>query len=1523
MKKTLSLLLAVIMIIGLVPLGTISAFAANPAIVKVESVSAIPDSTVDVAISITDNPGIASMGFTMSFDESLTLVGATNGEAFSELTMTPPAQLKKTGSVTGSCRFAWLGSDNVTEDGVILNLKFKVSNDAELNKNCVIFIACEKDDVLDENRTAVPVTTQNGKVTIISYTPGDVDGNSTINMLDVLTLCQFYVDGCRYDPNGYAVNINPESGDVDANGKVNMLDVLMICQYYVDGCKYDPAGYGVILLPGKKACEHSMQHFNAKEATCTESGNIEYWYCDKCNDYFADAAGNDVITIEYTIVEAKGHHEIADEGTPATPTTHGYTAGVWCDRCETWISGHESINPIAPDESNISYRHYVRTTNANGDVEIVYDSYLSTHEIVNPNPNTYIEGVGIDELIEGVKTDDGKQVSANGYRFLGWYEKPEATAKRVYSISPDEKGNKILYGIWSKEEYTIIFDNTSMNLPSSTKTYTVDQKIPLDKPSVDRYVFLGWTTDRDELVSEIKPGTTGNFTLHSNWTSKRNLAKPVANLGSPLIVEDTVAGRILFTYEIGQVENVPLYTIKNLPSAGGVVSVYTETVTKAIGTTDASTVAKAIDHITTDSTAWTLSEDWNETTHIEDSVLNEHGYDRKTGTEVGKTSSNTYTLTTNEYDNTVVKANEGSVATTTQYNTKDVDSRETWESKANLSVSDTQSAKYTDSAKVSAEVGVGYGPVSAKVGASAETSTEISSSTTAGASAETTIAHENSSHSKTGTDTVTVADNTKTTTSDKGWSKTTNSTSSSSSSLTQYEEQTLSEKIAEEYKYGQSYAKGGSNSNSAAWSTSLGESDQYSSTLTYFNSEETTEGVSYTINGETDGSYRLVRAGIVHVFAVVIYDIANAQYSVATYAVLDDETYTYIDYSATSAAKFDDNQNGVLPFEIPYSVNDYVNGRIVATEGLEYSEATLSTGEYDGNNTSVIIPEFFSVDNQDGTNSAYTVRHISAETFSGNTDLKSVLLSNYIREIPDSAFAGCTSLQFVYGSEISSIGNYAFDGCTSLGDFKVASTITSIGENAFRGVKSIVVDASSKEVVFGAINSGAKRITINISAISDDMNNITLEIPDTVEYFELQGGRNTFKGLKIKSDAKETILNGITITNSTGIPLEISSENVTFNQVIVESPSYVLLLKSHAPNVTLYGTSRLISSSENAMVCRNVTFDKISSNVTSKLEVTGNVLYYGKLNNTTLISFSERGEMVSLTADEFEKYIKGSFSIIFDSNGGAVEKDNMIAYVGTEIGNLPVPVRDYYTFDGWFTTADGGQKVTSSTVFNSAENITLFAHWTQNSLSNWVLATEVPTTAQVVNEKWGYTLREFTDSSKSSLSGWTPNGSDWKWSDYGSWSGWSTSSASTSDSRQVETKTVTDRAAYTNYRYWVYRSSDGYAMGTKNFTIDGRVCNVYDEINITWALNGPDSSGLYGTYQSQHPSYSGKSWCNRWFFGEATYVPAATHTEYRYRDRSKIYTYHYYKDSQLEATSDPTGQANISNVVKYVQYRAK
>ncbi|MEG1461446.1 MAG: S-layer homology domain-containing protein, partial [Oscillospiraceae bacterium] len=50
---------------------------------------------------------------------------------------------------------------------------------------------------------------------------------------------------------------------------------------------------------------------------------------------------------------------------------------------------------------------------------------------------------------------------------------------------------------------------------------------------------------------------------------------------------------------------------------------------------------------------------------------------------------------------------------------------------------------------------------------------------------------------------------------------------------------------------------------------------------------------------------------------------------------------------------------------------------------------------------------------------------------------------------------------------------------------------------------------------------------------------------------------------------------------------------------------------------------------------------------------------------------------------------------------------------GGKLSSLPTPTRDGHTFDGWFTAASDGTKVTKETTFD--KNTTIYAHWTASS----------------------------------------------------------------------------------------------------------------------------------------------------------------------------------------------------------------
>ena len=89
------------------------------------------------------------------------------------------------------------------------------------------------------------------------------------------------------------------------------------------------------------ATGHRLTHVEAKEATCTEAGNIEYWTCSECGKRFSDAEGTTEITAEATVVAAKGHSLEKTEAKDATCTEAGNIEYWTCSECEKLFKDSE------------------------------------------------------------------------------------------------------------------------------------------------------------------------------------------------------------------------------------------------------------------------------------------------------------------------------------------------------------------------------------------------------------------------------------------------------------------------------------------------------------------------------------------------------------------------------------------------------------------------------------------------------------------------------------------------------------------------------------------------------------------------------------------------------------------------------------------------------------------------------------------------------------------------------------------------------------------------------------------------------------------------------------------------------------------------------------------------------------------------------------------------------------------------------------------------------------------------------
>lgn len=72
-------------------------------------------------------------------------------------------------------------------------------------------------------------------------------------------------------------------------------------------------------------------------------------------------------------------------------------------------------------------------------------------------------------------------------------------------------------------------------------------------------------------------------------------------------------------------------------------------------------------------------------------------------------------------------------------------------------------------------------------------------------------------------------------------------------------------------------------------------------------------------------------------------------------------------------------------------------------------------------------------------------------------------------------------------------------------------------------------------------------------------------------------------------------------------------------------------------------------------------------------------------------------------------------TVTYDANGGTVSTQSKVYNLSDSYGSLPTPIRTGYTFDGWYTAAKGGARITSDSVIVNAEDHTLFAQWTGKS----------------------------------------------------------------------------------------------------------------------------------------------------------------------------------------------------------------
>ena len=75
-------------------------------------------------------------------------------------------------------------------------------------------------------------------------------------------------------------------------------------------------------------------------------------------------------------------------------------------------------------------------------------------------------------------------------------------------------------------------------------------------------------------------------------------------------------------------------------------------------------------------------------------------------------------------------------------------------------------------------------------------------------------------------------------------------------------------------------------------------------------------------------------------------------------------------------------------------------------------------------------------------------------------------------------------------------------------------------------------------------------------------------------------------------------------------------------------------------------------------------------------------------------------------------------TIKFDANSGKVSSATKTVTINEAYGTLPVPTRKYYSFQGWYTSRQNGNKVTKDTICTNTSTHTLYARWKKCDIKN-------------------------------------------------------------------------------------------------------------------------------------------------------------------------------------------------------------
>ena len=371
------------------------------------------------------------------------------------------------------------------------------------------------------------------------------------------------------------------------------------------------------------------------------------------------------------------------------------------------------------------------------------------------------------------------------------------------------------------------------------------------------------------------------------------------------------------------------------------------------------------------------------------------------------------------------------------------------------------------------------------------------------------------------------------------------------------------------------------------------------------------------------------------------------------------------------------------------------------------------------------------------------VTNIGSRAFEGCASLVSVVVPEGVTNIGSGAFSSCSGLTSItMPNSVTSIGDVAFHYCSGLTTITIPDSVTSIGYSAFdgcSGLTSVSIGNGITSIEDGTFYNCSKLASVTIPA------GVT-----NIGYSAFSNCRN-LSAVVFRGDEPEAHFNSFGSVNQdcTGYVSRFSSGwwvPSTWNGIELEYLEYFLSFDANGgdggtsgwveyqsaimpPTVARVGHTFLgwLPDVPATMPANNVTcaaqwvpnkytiaFDANGGEGGMAMTLEYDTVIVAPVVTRTGYTFTGwhpdvaaavPASNVSYTAQwEINRY-----AVTFNANGGICETLEASIEHGAVVGELPMPMRENALFLGWFTAAEGGDKVDCATMVTG--DMRLFAHW--------------------------------------------------------------------------------------------------------------------------------------------------------------------------------------------------------------------